>query len=291
MTPARIAPLGALLAIVACTSMPSSNGAPATVSADVAVTAQLAAAGAQCTPDLPRPAVAACAGKAAGDACTVTREGQTVNAKCGSDDGRLMCGADEDAEGLPLVLTDPCMGKAAGDTCTVTGHEFTFSGVCVAAPVSTVANLACLPPPPPPPPPVAACDGKAAGAACSYGDPASLHTGICYDVGPHAIEVCLAAPPPELPRVAACDGKMASDACTVTDEDRTRSGTCQPPTSGTMLTCVLAPPAPPQVAVDACAAHASSDACSFTWEHGETVNGACTADAAGTLVCAPACHH
>jgi hypothetical protein len=285
MTPNRLALLTFALAVAACNASPGSSTGG---SADAAVIAQLAAVGAQCTPELPRPAVAACAGKAAGDACTVMREGQTVNAKCGNDDGVLMCGADEDAEGLPPVLTDPCTGKTPGVACTVTGHERSFAGVCTAVPAG--GTLACLPPPPPPPPPVAACNGKAAGDSCSFGDAASPHTGNCYTVGEHSILVCLPMPPPEPPRVAACDSKMAGNACTVSFEDRTRSGTCQQPTGGT-LTCVLAPPAPPKVAVDACAAHASGDACSFTWEHGETVNGACTAAADGTLVCAPACHH
>jgi hypothetical protein len=134
-----------------------------------------------------------------------------------------------------------------------------------------------------------ACDGKASGDACSFGDPARPFTGDCFPVGLRAILVCLPAPPPEPPRLAACDGKASGDACTVTHDDMSRSGTCQTPV-GTALICVLAPPVPPQVAVDACVAHASGDACSFAWEHGETVNGACTSAADGTLVCAPACH-
>lgn len=283
----RLALLTAALAVTACNASPPSTASNvAGVSTDALVLAQLASVGAQCTAELPRPAVAACTGKAAGDACTVTREGQTVNAKCGNDDGVLMCGADEDAEGLPKVLTDPCTGKVAGDSCTVIGHEHSFTGTCTAVPSGSL--LACLPPRPPPPPPVVACSGKASGDACTFGDAASPKTGNCYTVGEHATLVCLPAPPPEPPRVAACDGKKSTDACTVTHEERTRSGTCEQ--VGTALTCVLAPPAPPKFAVDACAAHASGDACSFTWEHGETVNGACTAAADGTLVCAPACH-
>jgi len=279
-----VALFAAGLALSACTSGSSSTFA---TSADAAVLAQLAAVGVSCTPELPRPAVEACAGKAAGDACTVTREGMTVTAKCGSDDGVLMCGADEDAEGLPPALTDPCAGKVAADACTVAGDEHSFDGVCTAV---HSGSLACLPPPPPPPPPVAACSGKQTGDACSFGDPASPHTGNCYPACKHDTLVCLPAPPPEPPRVAACDGKMVDDACMVTFEDRTRSGTCQQP-SGSALICVLAPPAPPKVTVDACVAHAAGDACSFTWEDDDTVNGACTPAADGTLVCAPACQH
>jgi hypothetical protein len=281
----RLALLASTLALSACGGASSPSQSSAAVKADVAVLAQLATVGAQCTPALPGPAVAACTGKAAGDACTVTREGQTVNATCGNDDGHLMCGAGEDKGGLPAVLTNPCTGKAAGDACAVTGHEHGFAGLCSAAFSTT---LACLPPPPPPPPPVRACSSKATGDTCSFGDPAKPTTGLCYAVGMAAVEVCLPAPPPEPPRVAACDGKVANDACTVTHEGMTRSGTCQAPTTGP-LSCQLAPPAPPQAAVDACTAHAAADACSFTWEHGETVNGACTAASDGTLVCTPAC--
>jgi hypothetical protein len=138
---------------------------------------------------------------------------------------------------------------------------------------------------------VAACDGKASGDGCSFGDPSHPFSGNCYTIGEHALLVCLPMPPPEPPRTAACDGKSNGDGCTVTFDGHSRDGTCQAPASGTGLTCVLSPPKPPQVAVDACSAHAANDACSFTWEHGETVNGACTAAADGTLVCAPACPH
>jgi hypothetical protein len=106
----------------------------------------------------------------------------------------------------------------------------------------------------------------------------------------HARAVILPLPSRAAPRASPRDGRKATDACTVTHERQTRSGTCQQPATGA-LTCGLAPPAPPKVAVDACAAHAKGDACSFKWEHGETVNGACTAAADGTLACAPACHH
>lgn len=113
MTRLHLVPFVSALALTACASG-SGSGSGTAGSADAAVLAQLSAVGAACTPELPRPAVEACAGKMAGDACTVTREHQTVNATCGNDDGVLMCGADEDNEHLPTALTDPCTGKAAG---------------------------------------------------------------------------------------------------------------------------------------------------------------------------------
>jgi hypothetical protein len=289
----RIATLISVLVIAAC-SAGSGPAAPSTstsaLTTDALVAAQLSALGVQCTPELPRPAVAACTGKAAGDACTVTRLGQTVNAKCGSDDGVLMCGADEDEEGLPPVLTDACTGKIAGDACNVSGDERCFAGVCTALGSGSVA---CLPPPPPTPAPVAACADKVAGDACTVTHDDHSYSGACTAV-PGGLVACLPPPPPLPPALTdPCTGMAAGDACTVTGHEHTFTGVCTAVPSG-LVACLPPPPppppAPPQAVVDACAAHASGDACSFTWDNGKTVNGACAEATDGTLVCAPACH-
>jgi hypothetical protein len=124
-------------------------------------------------PPPPAPRVTACAGKAAGDACSFT-----------SDDGTAHDGACRAfASGVLACVQVPppvaaCTGKAAGDACSFTGEDGkSVSGLCTAR---DHRPLACVPPRPempPRPPPAAlpfpqeiidACTGKAATDACSF---------------------------------------------------------------------------------------------------------------------------
>jgi hypothetical protein len=141
-------------------------------------------------------ALAACEGTAqvaAGDPQTQTQTQAQSGATAGADGAD---GADRAASanrhpphagshrGPPAEAFDACSGKAVSDPCSVTFHDETLAGKCVAPPEgATETWIACRPdkPPPPPrsgtrdghphgPPPAevfTACDGKAAGAACS----------------------------------------------------------------------------------------------------------------------------
>lgn len=169
------------------------------------------------------------------------------------------------------------------------------------------------PPPRPPQEAFAACEGLAAGAACSVAvaDRAALD-GTCRE-GPPGEEqiVCVPAnlppPPPRQarghrgpPRVAidACANLAADAACSFEIDGHAIDGTCrQGPGGPAALACAPAnlppPPAgrggPPREALAACANLAADAACSFQIE-GHAVDGTCWAPpvfAGAPLACAP----
>jgi hypothetical protein len=198
-----------------------------------------------CVPqqELP-PAVAACDGKQATDACSFTVEDKTINGNCATLPGHtvLVC-----LPPPPQVLVDACTGKIAGDSCTVSlgdhmdDEDHMFTGVCTTAPDGT--TLACLPPPrlPEQSPRVTVCSGKPAGTLCSVMLGHKTQSGICRpnDEGDLA---CLPPAPPQ-EAVDACTGKAAGDTCSFSWKNHNLSGACRALPDGTTLACApLCPP-------------------------------------------------
>ena len=190
------------------------------------------------------PAVTACNGKQATDACSFTVEDKTINGNCAMLPGHtvLVC-----VPPPPQVLIDACTGKSAGDSCTVSvgdhmgDDEHMFTGVCKTAPDGT--TLACLPPPrlPEQSPRVTACSGKTAGTLCSAQVGEKTQSGICRlnDEGDLA---CLPPAPPQ-EALDACTGKAAGDTCSFMWKDHNLSGACRALPDGTTLVCApLCPP-------------------------------------------------
>ena len=143
MTRANIALITAAFAVTACNSSPgATTGLSTGEGTDALVIAQLAAVGAQCTPQLPRPAVDACDGKTLADSCTVTHEERTRTGTCQQPSGTtLTCVLAPPAP--PKVAVDACAANAMGDACSFTWeHGETVNGACTAAADGT---LVCAP--------------------------------------------------------------------------------------------------------------------------------------------------
>ena len=140
---------------------------------------------------------------------------------------------------------------------------------------------------------IAACDGLAAGAACSLTSPDGQVSvaGTCRASLDGTTVACGHNPPgPPAALVEACAGKAAGDACSATEEDGdSHDGTCVTGRDGTTLVCGRVH-VPPQAAVDACATLAAGDACTMARDDGHTMTGVCALGPAGTgaLACAPA---
>ena len=83
----------------------------------------------------------------------------------------------------------------------------------------------------PPPEMVAACNGSAAGDACTFTLKGQAVNGTCR-AGPTPEAPLACFPKGPLPGIAAaqaaCNGRAAGDSCTVAFSDRTVEGTCRP---------------------------------------------------------------
>ncbi|MDF2696678.1 MAG: hypothetical protein K0S65_5061, partial [Labilithrix sp.] len=119
----------------------------------------------------PAEAFAACSSKAAGDACSVTLDkdslaGTCVNPPADAPDARIVCRPDKMPEHgpgghggrppgpPPAEVFTACEGKAADAACSVTFGDRTIEGTCKAAPPGmNETRLGCAPSHPPPPPP------------------------------------------------------------------------------------------------------------------------------------------
>lgn len=221
-------------------------------------------------PAPPAPLVEACASKAAGDACSVVEpDGDSHAGLCvtARDGVTLVCGRQHVP---PQVAIDACATLVAGDACTLARADgSTMSGTCSLGPAGT-GVLACTMAQALRPSATTACAGLAAGAACAIGSMRHPVAGTCVTPAAGGDPVCQAA-------CAAFGGPFRYQAGP--HGGGMGPGTPPPP-----------PPAPPPAAVEACAALAAADACSFVNAAGVTVDGTCRAapDATGTLVCAPA---
>src|SRR5207248_2557659 len=117
-----------------------------------------------CTPGQTQ--IDACTGKAAGDACTLTRgdSGVTDAGTCRATlDGKsVACVPNPPAPPQPAV--DACTGKASGDACTVAEREGSSSGTCAVD--SSLGATIC----------VVGCEAFRAGGGCG-GGPGGGHGG------------------------------------------------------------------------------------------------------------------
>jgi hypothetical protein len=145
------------------TRLPRPIPLPLLGAAALAATAALgAAAYAAERPHPPAPppeAVAACAGKAAADACTVTLGDHAEQGTCATFDGAgaLACrpahpppGGHGRPPGPPPEALEACSGLAQGAACAVTLGGDTLDGSCEPGPGGEA--LACRPARMPPPP-------------------------------------------------------------------------------------------------------------------------------------------
>ncbi len=243
----RIIWIACTAALAAC-----SGGNPfgSNSAADVALATELANAGVRQCVDHQPPPFAACAGKNAGDACQVADEdGGDMEARvCKAlQDGRLVCaetdddeneanGEDDNQSSPPLQA---CVGKNAGDACALMIADQSKQGFCRAFERDETQVLACAPAPAEAPtaPPIAACNGKAAGDACTVQHEEKTFTGVCHAL-PSGVLLCL-PPPPSPPQAAvdACANLTANAACSFTFEEHAFQGACVLEPDGKTLVC------------------------------------------------------
>jgi hypothetical protein len=92
---------------------------------------------------LPKEALDACAGRAAGDPCTMALFDNQVFSKCRllEDGATLACVPPPPAP--PREAIAACAGHRAGEACSFAGFDRTLSGTCSVVPDLT--ELACMP--------------------------------------------------------------------------------------------------------------------------------------------------
>ena len=234
--------LGCVLLAAAACSVDSANFADSTLSSTL-VSASAATGTLLCSPTTGQ--TAACSGKAAGDACTLTAAATGLHT-----DVAGTCRATITGQGVacvpaprapPAEAVAACSGKAAADTCTFTEPDGDVrTGACGSPPGSTA--LACGPVRAPPQGAVDACASKAKGDACSlpphHGETAEA--GTCglgpTGAGPLACQHAQDALPDA---TAACAALAAGAACTLGGHRERVSGTCVVPAAGGAGVCVV----------------------------------------------------
>jgi hypothetical protein len=99
-------------------------------------------------PSPPPEMVQACSGYAAGDSCSVTLNGHTIEGTCRSGpdaEAPLACFPKGPPPGVPLRgVVEACDGRAAGDSCSVTSNDRTIDGTCRTDPHRD-GSLVCFP--------------------------------------------------------------------------------------------------------------------------------------------------
>ena len=188
----------------------------------------------------------ACAGLAAGDACTLTSVpfpgGETTVAgtcRATLDGAPVACAPIP--RGPPAELVEACTGKAAGDACAVTAPDGeAHAGVCMTA--HDGATLVCGRQHVPPQAAIDACAAFVAGDACTMPnrDGTGTVTGVC-SLGPASTGPLACFPAQHLRPNAteACAGLAAGAACSVGRHGEL-NGTCVVPAAGGDALCVPA---------------------------------------------------
>lgn len=157
--PTRTPTVALLLAIAGC-----AQGAPETAAEASPLSAMEDGPPPGHRPPGPPPeAIAACAGKAAGDACTVELPDRQIEGTCtappeGAPDDTLFClpegappppphrgGRRGGHHGPPPEALAACEGVAVGEACTVLLDDRTIEGTCLTPPWNDAA-AACVPP-------------------------------------------------------------------------------------------------------------------------------------------------
>jgi hypothetical protein len=91
----------------------------------------------------PKEALNACAGRAAGDPCTMPLFDNQVYSKCSMlDDGATLACLPPPPQ-PPAEAVAACSGRSAGDACSFTGFDRTIPETCAA--VRDASGLACMP--------------------------------------------------------------------------------------------------------------------------------------------------
>lgn len=281
--------------------------------AAASASARIAESGVQCEQDEPPAAVQACVEKNAGDTCTVTHDEHNFTGTCATTPrGVLAC--------RPPIFPPPppsavaaCEDKVPGDECQVTlrddddddeeGDEDdgddgdddgehdgedgdddgrTVSGICRSF---ASGVLACVPISMPLQRLIDACEGIAAGDACTFLHDDETVDGTCTAIeslGGLVICVPQAAVPP---RIAACEGKSAGDECSFIRDDEAIDGNCvAAPLHPDILLCQP----PPPMSTNPCSGMSAGDACTIMHDD-ESVSGLCVAIPflGNMLVCVP----
>jgi hypothetical protein len=188
--------------------------------------------------------IAACAARAAGDACQLVPPSgaPAVAGTCRTtiDGATVACAPNPPAP--PQELVDACTGKAAGATCQV-AEPFGNSrdGLCVTA--RDGATLVCGRVHVPPQGAIDACATLVAGAACAMPGHGGMGaaSGIC-SLGPASTGPLACAPQKDLlPHgEAACTGLAAGATCTLGRRHEAVAGTCVAPVQGSVAVCIVA---------------------------------------------------
>ena len=238
--------LASFLALAALTSA-CGGGTPGSAEAPSALSSALEASTAASGTLLCAPAdaqVAACASKAAGDACELTPPdgAPAVAGTCRTTIDGATVGCAPNPPAPPRELVEACADKVASATCQV-AEAFGNSrdGVCVTA--RDGATLVCGRVRVPPQGAVDACASLAAGDSCTMAGQGAMGTGsgVC-SLGPASTGPLACAPQKDLlPNgEQACAGLSAGATCTLGRRHETVSGTCVAPAAGTATVCVVA---------------------------------------------------
>jgi hypothetical protein len=188
----------------------------------------------------------ACAGAAAGDACTLSTAdaGTTVAGTCRAtlDGTAVACAPNPHAP--PQELVDACTGKVVGDACSAAEpfDDHDRAGVCITA--RDGVTVVCGRVHTPSQAAADACANAAAGDACTLPDDSGRGTGtagVC-SLGPASTGPLACTRAQELlPHGEdACAGLAAGDACTLGRGHGTSAGTCVTPAEGGGAVCVVA---------------------------------------------------
>jgi len=273
-----------------------------------AAATRMSQSGVTCEDGAGEDAIEACAGKNAGDPCTVERDEHSFTGVCGMVPGDLLACQPPPPPPPSQDAIDACADKAPGDACTLPGEDASTPGLCKSFSSGVVA---CVKAPMRLQDAIDACAGKALGDSCSIArhddddddddhgeddlrpggalyhdddddDDDDVFVGACASVPElGAVLVCL--PRPRVPRaVAACDGKLAGDTCSFEHDDRTVTGQCVMPSGQTSLVCQPAPETNP------CSGRNEGDACTLVHDD-RSIDGTCVAVpfGGGGLVCIP----
>jgi hypothetical protein len=156
----------------------------------------------------PQAAMQACAQLKAGDTCSFSVDGQTLDGVCraGPDGGAIACASKALPMGPPRAppaeAISACASAKSGDACSFSIHGRALDGVCRAGPDGS--SLACGPASmaPPPPPAVAfeACASLRAGDRCSFTLDSRAIDGVCRAAPDGAAIACAPSdmpPPPQ----------------------------------------------------------------------------------------------
>jgi hypothetical protein len=203
----------------------------------------------------PQVAVDACASLKAGDNCSFTIDGRTVDGTCrsGPDGGAVACAPKDSPMGPPHRHGPPqaalaaCAQLKTGDSCSFAVEGRTLEGVCRAGPDG--GAVACAPKPPAEA--VSACASAKSGGACSFSMNGRALDGVCR-AGPDGVSLACApasmAPhrPPEV-AFQACASLGVGNRCSFTLDSRAIDGVCRAAPDGAAIACAPSDmPPPPQ---------------------------------------------